>query len=113
MKQSLEGLGRFSGTSYYCKHWSGMKYTEGVQYVADEAKAYWLLDAIASFQPGQKEMPFQVWRLEVRDKKAVLTMRQDEGMPIDFAQTIPYTDFPEGYIELWLIDGVLILPSEY
>jgi hypothetical protein len=28
-------------------------------------------------------------------------------------QEIPYSDFPIDSIELWIIDGVALLPSEY
>ena len=62
-------------------------------------------------------MPFQVWRLEVKDNQAVLTMKQDSGRPIEVEQKIPYTNFPLDEMDMWLIDDgtnvVLILPSEY
>ena len=106
-------LDRFCCTEkyYFMPTAPWMKYTDGVKYLATNADAYWLLTAIASYQ---RKEPFQVWRLEVNeDKTAVLTMREDTGEPVLVEQEIKYTDFPLKEIKLWLINGVLILPSEY
>ena len=113
MTTLTEELQQFTGTENYYRHAFGCKYTDGVQYLAENAKAYWLLDAIFSY--ARKE-PFQIWKLQlspVGDKDAVLTMREDSDTPVIVEQLIEYTDFPIEHIELWLIDGVLILPSEY
>jgi len=40
-------------------------------------------------------------------------MRTDTGNPEIVLQKIPFTDFPEGVLKLYLSDGVLMLPSEY
>ena len=88
-------------------------YTSGVKTMWEmcgEHGAYWLLIAIASYR---KKQPFQIWTLEVENSKAVLTMKEDTGQPVLVRQEIPYTDFPLDKMVLWLIDGVLILPSEY
>jgi hypothetical protein len=79
--------------------------------MAERGKAYWLIDAIASYR---RKEPFQVWSLEVaEDKTAVLQMKEDSDKPSLVRQEIPFTDFPLRKIEFFLIDGVLILPSEY
>lgn len=108
-------LDQFTGTSGYYKHNIGrFIYTDGVKHLADKAAAYWLLDAIGSYQTGNiRAMPFQVWRLEAKDMKGVLTMVEDSGQPEVVRQEIEYTDFPLEEIELWMIDMTLILPSEY
>lgn len=110
-----EELDSFTGTEKYYKHWLGFNYTDGVQYLAEHAKCYWLLDAIGSYQREAKVKGegFQVWTLEVSNKKGTLTMRADSGLPVIVSQEMDYTDFPFDSIELWLIGGVLILPSEY
>jgi len=52
--------------------------------------------------------------MEVKDdKSAVVTMREDTGKKALVMQRIGYTDFPLKSIKLYLIDGVLLLPSEY
>ena len=43
-------LAQFIGTSQYYRHNLGLLYTDGVKYVADRGGAYWLIDAIASWQ---------------------------------------------------------------
>ena len=110
-------LGQFIGTTNYYKHWLGIKYTDGVQYLAEKVGAYWLIDAIASYKRSE---PFQVWTLAQGPdgKGAVLSMVEDTGQPVKVSQDIPFTDFPfnelpEPMIKLYLIDGVLLLPSEY
>ena len=37
-----------------------------------------------------------------------------DGMDHELAaQAIPFTDFPLEEVSLWLVDGTLMLPSEY
>ena len=106
-------LGQFIGTVNYYRHWIGQGvYTDGVKYLADKAGAYWLIDAI--FSHTRRE-PFQIWTLKKNadDNGAVLTMQEDSGERAKVRQKIPYTDFPLDQIQLYLIDGVLLLTSEY
>ena len=59
---------------------------------------------------------FQVWTLTVdrnRTPVAVATCRADTGGPALVQQEIDHTDFPLPSIRLWLVSGVLMLPSEY
>lgn len=110
------GLGQFYCSEVYYEHWLGrLVYTEGVKFLAENAGAYWLLDAIASYQP-QPEVasePFQIWTLVVKDRSGTLSMRADSNRPVLVSQEIEFTDFPLPEFKLWLTDGVLILPSEY
>ena len=112
-------LARFQGTSRYYKHWVGaFQYTDGIKHLADTAEAYWLIDAIASYQPDARvrndEMlqQFQTWQLSVQNKAGVLTLFRDTNDPV-LTQEIPYTDFPLAEIKLYLNEKVLMLPSEY
>ena len=105
------GLNQCIGTSQYLLHWARqLKFTDGIKFLADNAGAYWLIDAIASYQ---RKEPFQLWQLKVKDSKAVLTMKEDSGEPTLVKQEITYTDFPLDEITLYLIDGILLLTSEY
>jgi len=102
----------FIGTTNYYKHWLGkMLYTDGVCYLVEHGAA-WLVDAIASHQVNCPQT-FQVWELIVRDSKGMLTMKEDTGKPELVHQDLEYTDFPLDAITLYLIDGVLLLTSEY
>lgn len=105
-------LDQFIGTENHYPHsMRQLVYTDGVKYMADAGGAFWLIDAIASYR---RKEPFQIWELKVKpDKSCVLTMREDTGQPTKVRQEIPYTDFPLENIKLYLIDYVLLLPSEY
>ncbi len=107
-------LFQFHGTENYYKHPLGLLYTDGIQFLAEEAQSYWLIDIVASYQPDLEQIPFQLWELEVKkDMSGVVTVRGDSGKPTLISQKIPYTDFPLEKIQLYCIDGVLLLPSEY
>ena len=124
----LQNLQQFCGTEQYYRHFLGIHYTDGVKYLAQNAQAYWLIDAIGSYQPQlqrtQRLREFQVWYLHVGDthefikptagNTAVLTCWED--MPTAdtkpaFIQQIPFTDFPLPQIKLYLQEKVLLLPS--
>lgn len=121
---NLENLDQFSSTeNYYSNKNYPFLYTDGVKYLAENG-AYWLLDAIASWQSepiiksNQDLSQIQFWKLKVNpDQSASLICEQDTDEPV-ITQKIPLTDFPIPGITLYLCDmgtgqGVLILPSEY
>lgn len=105
----------FNGTERYHRLTLGdLLCTDGVRYLAEEAGCFWLIEAIASYQAGLAgEVPFQAWELVVQGSSGVLSMRADSGCPVLVEQRIGYTDFPMDSVKLWLINGVLMLPSEY
>ena len=107
-------LSQFTGTEHWHRHMCNTSYTDGIKYLADEAKAYWLLDVVASYQLKHKDKPFQIWKLTVnKDKTAVVTMKEDSNKPVLVEQKIEYTDFPLDEIEFYCIDGIMLLKSEY
>jgi len=113
-----QALRQFTGTEEYHRHWLGrITFTEGVHFLAEKAGAFWLIDLIASHQDRRlSNEEFQIWALTVnRDKRpmAMATCQADTDEPILRKQKIEYTDFPLPTIKLWLIKGVLMLPSEY
>ena len=63
-------LEMFTGTENYYRHFSGMLYTDGIQFLAQEGKCYWLLDLIGSYQPKLKHIPFQLWTIKVFPDKS-------------------------------------------
>ena len=83
--------------------------------VAEKAGAFWLVEAIASYQrrPKIKDLAIQFWTLEVKDNKAVLYCVKDSGMPRVVEQDVEYTDFPEGSWNFYVQNGVIMLPQEY
>jgi len=119
MTLTTADLSHFTGTNHYYRHWAmWLVYTDGVKYVANDANAYWLLDAISSYQtrtflkdPMLQE--FQVWKLTVTaDQKGILVCERDTN-DVVVTQEIAYTDFPLSEIKLYLVESVLMLPSEY
>jgi hypothetical protein len=44
---------------------------------------------------------------------AMVIQVQDGNHNDYLRKNIPFTDFPEGEWALWLVDGILLLPSEY
>lgn len=121
---TAENLAGFYGTTQHFKHSTGILYTDGIHYL-NENGAAWLVDAIASHQ-GCKELDkdtfkyFQFWNLKifkssfgsVTGNAAVLTCCEDSGIAPVVTQKIEYTDFPFD-IDIWVENGVMILPSEH
>ncbi len=107
-------LRHFTGTQRYYRNFTGLLYTDGIQYLAEQAGSYWLIDLVGSHQPMLRGVPFQVWELEVnKDKSALVTMVEDDGEHIKVRQEIPFTDFPLKNFSFYCIDGVMLLKSEY
>lgn len=106
----LSGLAQCIGTEqYWVSRWLRFKYTDGIKFLWESCESYWLLTAISSHM---KKQPFQVWNLKKNaDNSALLTMKTSKKNIVE--QKIPYTNFPLDEIEIYLIDGVLLLKSEY
>lgn len=110
-------LNNFIGTEKYYRINPCAVLTDGTKYLAEEAGAFWLMDAIASYLPqftGKQD--FVVAKLVRTDSKAQLTLDDGNGRVLD-QQHIPYTDFPLTNIQLYACWGgefwVLMLCSEY
>jgi len=91
-------------------------YTEGAQYVAEKAGAYWLLDEIALAQayiPQVKAEPFQVWNLTVKPNSSATLVCEDGNGKGVYSKEIEFTDFPAQGIRFFVTDNVIMLPSEY
>ena len=88
-----------------------------MKFLAEKAGAFWLIDLVASYQTARlRREEFQVWTLTVdRDRTpvAVATCQADTDAPVLVRQEIDHTDFPLPSIKLWLVNGALMLPSEY
>jgi hypothetical protein len=109
------GLDRFYGSETWFSHPLNrfFHYTEGVQYFATEAGAYWLLDIIATeVFPFLKKEPFLHITAYSRDGKGSILVDDGNGMHVHY-KSIDYTDLPEGSWHFYLTDNVLLLPSEY
>jgi len=115
-----KALAGFTGTAKRYRHFlvQSVEYTEGIKAMADLAGAYWLIDEVAFFQRKYiRNLPFQLWRLEVKDNRGLLTMREDTNEPLKVKKPIKFTDFPEGVFEFYVCKegdrNIIMLKSEY
>jgi len=132
-------LDHFHGTHEYHRLNQMFKLvaTDGVAWLMKNAEAYWLFDAIGSYQPRLAKIEelreFQYWLLSVGGRGeigddvrypmmvpkernvAVLTCWRDTpkvGLKPVVRQVIEYSDFPLSETSFYLQEGVLMLPSE-
>ena len=109
-------LEQFRGSDIIYKYWLGLKYTAGIKHLAEIAQCWWLVDAIASYQPNLQDNPklqeFQIWHLVVQHNSGTLICEWDTNQEV-LRQEIEYTDFPLSNIKLYLAENILMLPSEY
>lgn len=130
-EQLQSALTQFHGTDTWYRHGvnRNLLYTDGVQYLAEEADAYWLIDEIAlrnQFTPQLRREPFQAWSLTLNKtgNGAKLVCNDGNGRIVQRAR-IPFTDFPLQSITLWCeqsgieqddgsikLQWVLMLPGE-
>ena len=111
-------LSHFTGTTRYIRDpFTGLIHTDGIEHLAERAEAQWLISdigAVFHIHQNIRGMPFQLWTLTVSEENtAVLTCREDCDIPVIYEQKYEYTDFPVGTWKMYLIDGVLMVPSEY
>ena len=110
-------LAGFTGTTQWFRHPTvqSVLYTEGIQYLAEQGKCYWLIDEIAFAQhiPEVARKQFQQWTLKVEENRSAILTCDDGNLKIVFTKRIDYTDFPLKQIQLFFSDNVLLLPSEW
>ena len=117
-----EMLVQATGTEQYWRAFPNndkFLFTDGVKLMAEMCGAFWLITAVFSWQGKAKvrSEPFQVWILRFIDKEKgdnALLICEDGNKKELTRQEIEFTDFPlpEG-IKLYLVDNILLLPSEY
>lgn len=116
MKLANYYFGSSNGSENFYSHKpSSIIYTDGIKQLAEECKAYWLINLIISHQCKRKVAlePFQVWEL-LRSNDCVFDIVATEGNHhIIATQQIPYSDFPYDKAIIWLVDGCMMLPCEY
>lgn len=111
-------LARFTGSETFYRHMLNRRcvYTEGVQFLAENAGCYWLVDEIILVQPYEAALQrheYQAWRLVVHDDRSATLTCTDGNDVVLYTKRIVWTDFPLTELDLWLHHGTLMLPSEY
>ena len=111
-------LAGFIGTNGYHKHWAtSFRLTDGVSYLVENGVS-WLVDHILLW--GQEQAlckkdrtHMQVWTLrKTTGNKARLFCTDGNYVPL-CEREIDFTDFTLSEVKLMLIDGILLLASEY
>lgn len=108
-------LSQFIGTDNWHQHALNRKmtYTDGVQYFAENAGAYWFLDIVATeLMEIHRREAFLNIKLIVEERKATILADDGNDRP-RFSRNIEYTDCPPGEWQFYLTDNVMLLPSEY
>lgn len=112
------------GTERYirCNLWEYLVFTDGVDHLRQDADAFWLVDAIASYRIKDE---FQAWTLTVNLETKIGNLICTDGNGKELARrNIEYTNFPLSEITFFVEQGgygsednwteclVLMLPSE-
>ncbi len=111
---------RHIGTGRLYQHslMRSIQYTDGVKDMAETLSAFWLIDLIASHHPKVRQTKeisrFCVWVLERKDDGSAEAACYPDlpGEPV-ISQKMEFTTFPYRKQKFYLVEGVLMLPSEY
>lgn len=111
-------LAHFCGTQNYYEHRTigqdKLLLTDGCHFLRENARCYWLFDLICSYQYQIGNVHFQNWKLKKTGSIGWIVSASDGEYNRLVKQNIPYSDFPlEEGIELFFVDGVVMLPWEY
>jgi hypothetical protein len=128
MNNTAMDLNQFTGTEQWIRHPLNPKmlWTEGVDYFADKARAYWFIDLVALGiygEPGivsamkKEKEGFAVVMLHVKNGKAMVEAFDDVPGRCLYHAGVDWTDCPEGEWKFYLVDDgehvTLLLPGEY
>ena len=110
-------LRQFTGSEEFYRHFTNaIIYTQGVKFLAERARVYWLIDLIASLQSRALKdrmlREFQLWELRIANGKAVLVCLRDSD-DVAFRVPLKFADSALDYVRLYLQDRTLMLPSEH
>jgi spore maturation protein CgeB len=114
----LQQLQFFTGTVQYYRIYAKLLITDGVNFLAQEAGCFWLLDLyysyLISFSPPK--FPFTVLKMKVKQGAADVVIEDGNGTVLA-TQYVQYTDFPLETIMLygcWEGDAwIVMLTGEY
>ena len=110
-------LRQFTGSEEFYRHFTNaVIYTQGVKFLAERARLYWLIDLIASLQTRALKdralREFQLWELRIANGKAVLVCLRDSE-DVAFRVPLKFADSALDYVRLYVENGTLLLPSEH
>ena len=110
----LNTLPYFTCTEQYWRVTPSLKMTDGAKFIRDACEAYWLIGDIDIYSKAIKDQYFQTWELKRVDQTDAFNLIATDGNENEIYKVkVPYSDFPLDSIKFFLIDGILLLPSEY
>ena len=122
VKDLKEQLGQFHGSQcIYSLPICRTLYTEGIQYLAETANAFWLLTDVSvmgkSLMDKSRFITVDFKRYSETEREeigfdAVITYGDGNGT-VFTEQKYHITDFPMDALKLYFVDNTLLLPSEY
>ena len=109
----LKDLGQYYGTEGYTQGYLGVKYTDGVVYVANNGYSWFITDAstILKMENKVKNEDFVVVKLIVSGNKAEVRYEDGNGKLL-YVQKYASTNARKNLI-LYYQNGVLLLSGEY
>ena len=120
-EQLKSELDNFYGSMCYYKAniFSNIVITEGVRYFCDVCECYWLLDEaiIYALRELSKKYSFLIVEFKVTNKRGTtyIEVKEDSDTDILFRRRTKdlCKKIPIGEYKFYLIDNVMLLPSEY
>lgn len=117
MTNLIQELQHFTGSETFFRHplFRKFVYTEGVQFLAEKAGAYWLIEYIFSNQMEEKikAVDFQAWKIKVKEDNSATIRLEDGNGNLVKQFKLEFTDFPLKEFTLWFYNNTLLLPSEW
>jgi|TARA_R100000789_G_scaffold86159_1_gene82210 hypothetical protein len=105
------------GTEHYYKiPFSSLVYTDGINNLINKCGSYWLFSDLGIELNNNNiiNKDFLIVTIEVKNKKGLITIKEDTNKPIIFKKEYPFLpDFPLNKYEFYLINKVFLLKSEY
>lgn len=106
-------LNQFYGSDYVYRLTNLLptRITEGVKYFIEKGNAHWAIIDIALYAKELKQ-PFLVAELKSENEKAILVL-DDGNDNVLKTRKYSYTDLESGKYKFYVIDDIILLPSEY
>lgn len=113
---NLSDLAHFTGSenAFFHPLFRAIKYTDGVKFVGDNG-ASWLVTDILAVCCGVakvKREPFVCVTFTAKDSKGAIVWTDGCDKKLH-RQNVDFTDFPDGKIKFFVVDGMMMLASEY
>ena len=111
----LSQLNYFSGSeNWYKIPLSVYNYTDGIKSLIDNCRCYWLVSDLAIELTIKKiNKPFILVRIEIKDNKALITLREDSNLKPFLTKRYTYTDFPLSEYEFYIEGNTFLLKGEH